>query len=122
MRRGVNPRTGIARDGIARNQGMGGSRAAARRDMRQQFGAKSKLTGRDAVRQRTVERRQQLIENRQAAGKARERLRANLKGDRVRDTSRPATLKPATLATAPSAPAPPGRSARWSGAARVTGS
>ncbi len=94
MRRGVNPRTGIARDGIARHQGgMGGSRAAARREMREQAGAKSKrtgreaskLTGREGTRQRAVERRQQLIENRQAAGKARERLRANLKGERVRD-------------------------------------
>ena len=97
MRRGVNPRTGIARDGIARSQGMGGSRAAARRDMRQQFGAKSKLTGREAVRQRTVERRQQLIENRQAAGKARERLRANLKGDRVRDTIKAGNLRDRTV-------------------------
>ncbi|HZO45725.1 MAG TPA: Spy/CpxP family protein refolding chaperone [Xanthobacteraceae bacterium] len=103
LRRGVNPRTGIARDGIARSQGMGGqgiarqgmgggSRAAARRDMREQASAKSKLTGREAVRQRSVERRQQLIENRQAAGKARERLRANLKGDRVRDAVKAGNL------------------------------
>ena len=102
MRRGVNPRTGIARDGIARDsiargQGMGGSRAAARREMLQQPGAKSKLTGRDAVRQRTVQGRQQLIENRQAAGKARERLRANLKGDRVRDTIKAGNLGDRTV-------------------------
>jgi hypothetical protein len=97
MRRGVNPRLGIARDGIARDRGMGTSRAAAGRDMRQQAGAKSKLTGREAVRQRTVERRQQLIENRQAAGKARERLRANLKGDRVRDTIKAGNLRDRTV-------------------------
>ena len=102
MRRGVNPRTGIARDGIARDriargQGMAGSRAAARREVLQQPGAKSKLTGRDAVRQRTVQGRQQLIENRQAAGKARERLRANLKGDRVRDTIKAGNLRDSTV-------------------------
>ena len=127
MRRGVNPRTGIARDGIARDriaggQGMGGSRAAARREMREQAGAKSKLTGRDAVRQRNVERRQQLIENRQAAGKARERLRANLKGDRVRDNLKAGNLKAGNFgdrtvgartagAEARSGPARPGRPA-----------
>ena len=94
MRRGVNPRVGIARD-----RGMGGSRAAARREMRQQFGAKSKLTRREAGRQRTVGRRQQLIENRQAAGKARERLRTNLKGDRVRDNLKAANLRDRTVGT-----------------------
>ena len=43
------------------------------------------------------ERRQQLIENRQAAGKARERLRANLKGDRVRDTIKAGNLGDRTV-------------------------
>jgi hypothetical protein len=105
LRRGVNPRTGIARDSIGRDSiarsgmggGMGGSRAAARRDIREQAGAKSRLTGRDAAQQRTVQRRQQLIENRQAAGKARERLRANLKGDRVRDAAKAGNLGGRTI-------------------------
>ena len=74
MRRGVNPRTGIARD-----QFKAGSRAAARRDLQQQSGAKSSATkskfiAGDTARQRAAERRQQIIERRQAGGKARQQI------------------------------------------------
>jgi hypothetical protein len=89
FQRGVNPRTGIARD-----QGKAGSRAATRRELRQQSGAKSQLsksqlsksqlTGRDNARLRGAER-QQFIEQRQAAGKARERLRETLKAGKGPD-------------------------------------
>lgn len=89
LRRGVNPRVGLSRDQL-----KAGSRAATRRELRQQsgakqsgtkqfgtkqFGSKSKLTAGETARQRAADRRQQIIDNRQAGGKARARLRENLK-------------------------------------------
>src|SRR5262245_34178218 len=62
LRRGVSPRQGIASE-----QGKAGSRAAERRELRQQPGGKSNLTGRENARQRAVERRQELIERKQRA-------------------------------------------------------
>jgi hypothetical protein len=62
LRRGGSPRVGIARDRL-----KAGSRAAERRELRQQTGDKSKLTGREGARQRAAERRQELLERRQRA-------------------------------------------------------
>jgi hypothetical protein len=62
LRKGVSPRQGIASE-----RGKAGSRAAERRELRQQSGGKSKLTGSGNARERAAERRQERIERKQRA-------------------------------------------------------
>jgi len=61
LRRGVNPRFATPRDQV-----MAGRRSVARPDIRQ--GAAPALAGRENAARRAAERRQQILERRQAAG------------------------------------------------------
>ncbi|MBX9777462.1 MAG: Spy/CpxP family protein refolding chaperone [Xanthobacteraceae bacterium] len=85
LRRGVVPRQGIAGE-----RGKAGSRAAERRELRQQSGGKSKLIGRENARERAAERRQERIERKQRAVEDRKQRAIERKEaiDKVRDNRR----------------------------------
>jgi hypothetical protein len=85
------------RVGIARDQGMAGKRSVASSNIRQQSTVKSKLAGQEKARQRAAERRQQIIERKQAADKARENLKTKMPdqtvGSRVASGQQSALVK-----------------------------